>query len=173
MKIKAFSGRSILGMMAVAMCLQAQAQPILTGKDLTEENLIESLEPSRERGSAAPDPSAPKPAASLLITFVTNSADLAEPAKSTLSIIAKALQSPRLANFKFQVEGHADPRGSAEYNRRLSQARAESVVRYLAAEHNIARSRLKPVGKGATELYKPQQPDAPENRRVTLVTVLE
>jgi len=30
--------------------------------------------------------------------------------------------------------------------------------------------RLQSVGKGATELMNPQQPDAVENRRVTIVT---
>lgn len=173
MKKSALSGLSLLVVLLGALCVPAQAQPILKGTDLTEENLIDSLEPSRERGSSTPDPSAPKPAASVLITFVTNSAELAEPARSTLAVIAKALQSPRLAGLKFQVEGHADPRGSVEHNRKLSQARAESVVRYLSSELNIARNRLKPVGKGATELYNPQQPDAPENRRVTLVTLVD
>ena len=116
---------------------------------------------------------AKKPAASLLITFVTNSAELTSAAQSSLDIVARALQAERLAEFKFAVEGHADPRGSDEYNLRLSQARAASVVDYLVARHHIDRDRLKPIGKGNTELANAARPTAPENRRVTIVTVRE
>jgi outer membrane protein OmpA-like peptidoglycan-associated protein len=84
--------------------------------------------------------------------------------------VAKALQSDKLAGFSFSVEGHADPRGSAELNQRLSEARAQSVVAQLVSAHGIDNGRLSPVGKGSTELLNPERPDAPENRRVTIVT---
>jgi len=32
---------------------------------------------------------------------------------------------------------------------------------------------LRPIGKGQTELFNPNQIDAPENRRVTVKTVVE
>ncbi|MBS1138070.1 MAG: OmpA/MotB domain protein, partial [Proteobacteria bacterium] len=67
----------------------------------------------------------------------------------------------------------ADPRGGEEYNLHLSQARAESVVNYLAEQHQIERDRLKPVGKGISEPLNTARPDAPENRRVTIKTVVE
>ena len=50
-------------------------------------------------------------------------------------------------NVTIELSAHADYRGSAEYNKRLSQRRAESVVRYLI-EHGIASDRLSPVGYG-------------------------
>jgi len=62
----------------------------------------------------------------------------------------------------------ADPRGGEAYNMRLSQSRAESVVGYLAENHQIERGRLTPVGKGPTQLLNPARPEAPENRRVTI-----
>jgi outer membrane protein OmpA-like peptidoglycan-associated protein len=46
-----------------------------------------------------------------------------------------------------ELSAYADYRGSAEYNKRLSQRRAESVVHYLI-EHGIASDRLSPVGYG-------------------------
>ena len=46
-----------------------------------------------------------------------------------------------------ELSAHTDYRGSAAYNERLSQRRAESVVNYLI-EHGIAEDRLKPVGYG-------------------------
>ena len=51
------------------------------------------------------------------------------------------------ANITIELSAHTDYRGSASYNERLSQRRAESVVNYLI-EHGIAEDRLKPVGYG-------------------------
>lgn len=51
------------------------------------------------------------------------------------------------ANVTIELSAHTDYRGSAAYNERLSQRRAESVVNYLI-EHGIAADRLKPVGYG-------------------------
>lgn len=173
------------------------AEPILKGKNLNEENLVRALEPAA--GPDAPEggpvrtrsirvmrdqPSAQTvekvarvpakaPSASVLITFVTDSAELAGHARSSLDVIGKALQSERLAGLKFAIEGHADPRGTPEHNLRLSQARAESVVNYLSSQHRIDRDRLKAIGKGDSELFNPQQPAAPENRRVTITTLRE
>lgn len=50
-------------------------------------------------------------------------------------------------NVTIELSAHADYRGSAAYNKRLSQRRAESVVAYLI-EHGIASDRLTPVGYG-------------------------
>ena len=50
-------------------------------------------------------------------------------------------------NVTIELSAHADYRGSAAYNKRLSQRRAESVVSYLI-EHGIASDRLTPVGYG-------------------------
>ena len=50
-------------------------------------------------------------------------------------------------NVTIELSAHADYRGSAEYNKRLSQRRAESVVKYLI-DHGIAADRLTPVGYG-------------------------
>ena len=50
-------------------------------------------------------------------------------------------------NVTIELSAHTDYRGSAEYNKRLSQRRAESVVRYLI-DHGIKADRLTPVGYG-------------------------
>ena len=50
-------------------------------------------------------------------------------------------------NVTIELSAHCDYKGSAEYNKRLSQRRAESVVEYLTAK-GIARDRLSPVGYG-------------------------
>jgi flagellar motor protein MotB len=53
----------------------------------------------------------------------------------------------------------------------LSLARAESVAKYLATSHGILTERLKPEGKGSTEPMNKSRIDAPENRRVTIVSM--
>ena len=50
-------------------------------------------------------------------------------------------------NVTIELSAHTDYKGSAEYNKRLSQRRAETVVNYLV-EHGIEADRLTPVGYG-------------------------
>ena len=50
-------------------------------------------------------------------------------------------------NVTIELSAHCDYKGSAEYNKLLSQRRAETVVDYLIAK-GIARDRLSPVGYG-------------------------
>lgn len=50
-------------------------------------------------------------------------------------------------NVTIELSAHCDYKGSAEYNKALSQRRAESVVNYLI-DKGIARDRLTPVGYG-------------------------
>ena len=50
-------------------------------------------------------------------------------------------------NITIELSAHCDFRGSASYNEKLSQARAESVVKYLV-EKGIEKDRLTPVGYG-------------------------
>lgn len=177
--MKTFSLSLSVAVLSVTLAISpATAQPVFRGADITEDRLIEALTPAPEeirtrsirveRDSAT---AASSGAASLLITFETNSARLSPSARNSLEVVARALKADRLANFNFVVEGHADPRGRADYNMQLSQARAESVVDYLASNHGVARERLRPIGKGQTELANPARPTAAENRRVTIKTL--
>ena len=50
-------------------------------------------------------------------------------------------------NVTIELSAHCDYKGSAEYNKHLSQRRAEAVAEYLVAK-GIARDRLTPVGYG-------------------------
>ena len=60
------------------------------------------------------------------------------------SLVLLLNQNP---NITIELSAHCDYKGSSEYNKRLSQRRAESVVNYLIA-HGIASDRLTPVGYG-------------------------
>jgi OmpA-OmpF porin, OOP family len=164
---------------AGAAMAAGEGQP-LKPSEITEAALAEALAPQpalpeasasgpRSRGFK-PSVQKPKASAAMLITFVTNSAELTAESKSALDVVARALRGGRLLDRSFVVEGHADPRGDAELNLELSRARAQSVVNYLVMEHGIDRQRLEPLGKGSTEPLNKAQPDVPENRRVTFVT---
>ena len=50
-------------------------------------------------------------------------------------------------NVTIELSAHCDYKGPAEYNKRLSQRRAETVVEYLV-EHGIESDRLTPMGYG-------------------------
>ncbi|MFT3858216.1 MAG: OmpA family protein [Aquabacterium sp.] len=151
---------------------------VLKGKAVTEGNLIDALTPEepvvtrslRVQRDTPGQQAARKPSASLLITFETNSADLTPGAKKQLDVVAAALRNNKLAEYSFNVEGHADPRGTHDLNLSLSQQRADSVRNYLISHHGIDAKRLKAVGKGDSELMNADNPAAVENRRVTIVT---
>ena len=107
--------------------------------------------------------------ASILVTFVTGSAELTPQAKKALKVLGEAMNSQQLSARKFTIEGHADPRGTEDGNLKLSQARAESVREYLVSQEKVGGERINAVGKGSTALMNTADPAAPENRRVTIV----
>jgi OOP family OmpA-OmpF porin len=174
---------SLVALAAVLLPPVFAQDPMLKPSQVTESALVDALaiDGAPQSGTATRSirPSlkpagTAKPAgtgkASLLITFATASAELSAETVQTLEVVAKALQSDRLAGFVFRVEGHADPRGPAEYNLKLSEERAQAVVAYLSGKLGVPAERLTPVGKGATEPIDLQHPEAAENRRVTFVT---
>ena len=50
-----------------------------------------------------------------------------------------------------EISGHTDSKGGDEYNMRLSEARAQTVVDHLLATSKIAKSRLVAKGYGKTK----------------------
>src|SRR5688572_18670279 len=88
------------------------------------------------------------------VRFPTNSAELTPAARAQLEPLGKVLASRngRLAPGEIVIEGHADGRGSAELNKRLSEQRARSVVDHLVTIHKVDASALKPLGRGKEHL---------------------
>ena len=101
----------------------------------------------------------------LQIKFSSNSYSLEPVGFKTLDEVAKAIQSPKLRNCYFLIEGHTDAAGDANYNRDLSYQRAETVKKYLVYK-NISVEQLATAGFGEDRLLKSNQPYAAENRRV-------
>lgn len=84
-------------------------------------------------------------ATSHAILFAFNSAKLQTSSKQILNGIATYLK--KSADVSLAVEGHCDIVGTAEYNKVLSQKRANAVRDYLVLK-GIAAPRLKPEGYG-------------------------
>ncbi len=120
--------------------------------------------------SDAGAPEASRPSLSLLIQFDFNSARVRPESQQALANLSQALQSPVLADSRFAIEGHTDAKGRDDYNRKLSEQRAQAVTEFLAAR-GVQAKRLSPVGKGASELANPADPFAAENRRVRIVNL--
>lgn len=79
------------------------------------------------------------------IFYDFDKATLRDSSKTALDkLVAILNENP---NITIELAAHTDYKGSAAYNKRLSQRRAESVINYLIA-HGIAADRLTPKGYG-------------------------
>lgn len=80
------------------------------------------------------------------IQFEVDSATISSVSHGLLDQVASVIsQHPEVGQIR--VEGHTDRQGSAQYNRSLSQRRAEAVVAYLVGK-GVPRERLVPQGFG-------------------------
>jgi outer membrane protein OmpA-like peptidoglycan-associated protein len=81
------------------------------------------------------------------VQFETATSVLRPESDGVLSEVARVLgEHPEVE--EVEVQGHTDEQGTAEFNRRLGQGRAEAVVNWLV-QHGIRRDRLKAKGYGA------------------------
>jgi peptidoglycan-associated lipoprotein len=79
------------------------------------------------------------------VFFETDSSELTPQARSTLDKQAQWLQ--QYGNYAFTVEGHADERGTREYNIALGARRAQTVRDYLAAR-GVQAARMRTISYG-------------------------
>lgn len=79
------------------------------------------------------------------VFFELDQSQLGGEAQAALGDNAKILQEH--TDVRIEIQGHADERGTTEYNIALGQRRAKSVQDYLVAQ-GIAPSRLKVVSYG-------------------------
>lgn len=106
----------------------------------------------------------------LVVPFEFNSSAFGAAAEAVLQQLALAMQSERLHQTRFLIEGHTDAKGSADYNDRLSEQRARSVAAYLARQ-GVATERLTAVGRGFREPLPGEDPLSPVNRRVRIIAL--
>ncbi len=109
---------------------------------------VDSLEQEKQHVLQFPLPSINIPVLVRNVFYEFDSANITEESKAPLDRLAKMLtENP---NITIELAAHCDYRGRDEYNLRLSQRRAESVVRYLTDSCGIDTARLTAVGYGET-----------------------
>jgi OmpA-OmpF porin, OOP family len=83
---------------------------------------------------------------SATVSFKFDKWALNDDAKQELDKLAEGVKSDK--RFFIAVEGYTDRIGSNEYNEALSKKRADAVVEYLVAKHDIPIYRIQMVGLG-------------------------
>lgn len=121
-------------------------------------------------GTPAPQPKA-APRISFQVEFAFNSAELTPKATGILNELGRALTSPELAAYRFQLTGHTDGVGNPSYNLALSTRRAVSVRDYLTRTFGVSSDRLVAIGRGSQQLLDPANPASDANRRVEIVNL--
>lgn len=108
------------------------------------------------------------------VTFDFDKATIRDSAKGTLDRLAELIQAG--AAGAITIEGHTDAKGDDDYNRRLSEDRADAVKVYLVGK-GVDESRLRTIGLGEMRPVAPNaKPDGSDdeagrqrNRRVEVL----
>lgn len=107
---------------------------------------------------------APEMQVNVNIAFDFDSAALRADQKPRLAQLCKVMKGSDIQLFR--IVGHTDTSGSSAYNQKLSQLRAEEVVRYFTTDCGIATTRLEAIGLGEHFLADEADPKSAANRRV-------
>lgn len=99
------------------------------------------------------------------IFFDSDKFDLKNESKDILDRVIKLMRD--FPAWKVEISGHTDNIGSVEYNQRLSESRAKSVVDYLITE-GISKDRLTYVGYGESRPFTSNETNdgKQKNRRI-------
>jgi len=102
------------------------------------------------------------------VYFETASSRLLPESEETLREAGRTLE--KYPDLRVEIEGHTDTRGWAQYNMRLSQARAEAVRAVLLQYFKLDAHHYQAVGYGETrpETAERNQEELLRNRRVVL-----
>lgn len=106
----------------------------------------------------------------LYINFDVDKSNITTDGKEMVTQIAEALQKDNALHIS--IEGHTDNSGNAEHNKKLSNARANSVLNALVTD-GIDKARLTANGFGAEKplVTNDSEENKAKNRRVELVKV--
>jgi OOP family OmpA-OmpF porin len=116
---------------------------------------IAECDPGLVKSAVAAKPAAAPAAAPAAETIVVHGDGLFDFDKATIKPEGKKRLDEAVARFqgkkleKVVITGHTDRLGSAKYNEKLSQKRADAVKDYLAAK-GVDKSKITATGKGST-----------------------
>jgi outer membrane protein OmpA-like peptidoglycan-associated protein len=107
------------------------------------------------------------------VTFPLNRAEVSDDAKKLIDEAIAQLKAENKGVY-FEIEGHTDSTGPAEYNQKLGEDRAVAVRDYLHDQHGIALSRMQVISYGASKpvVDNKTKENRALNRRV-VIKVLE
>ena len=107
------------------------------------------------------------------VTFPVNRAKVSDDAKKLVDEAIAQLKAENRGVF-FEIEGHTDSTGPAEYNDKLGYDRALAVRNYMHDQHSIALNRMEVISYGETKPVEDNKTRAhrAQNRRV-VIKVLE
>ena len=151
-----------------AVIAKPEPKPVIEQKPMVEEKpapVVEKAQPVVKTASVAETKPETKAVATDLpvIYFANNSHRLTQREADKLDAVADMMKAQ--PDVSLSIIGHASNIGSKQYNRKLSQRRANSVKRQLVAK-GISASRLKPVvGRGIDR----DAADSKQARRVELI----
>jgi outer membrane protein OmpA-like peptidoglycan-associated protein len=105
------------------------------------------------------------------VLFDTDKSNIKPEANAALEKAAadiKARIGPRLRYVL--INGHTDATGSADYNQRLSEARAKAAADWFVTRKYLERAKIRTQGFGKTQPLSPNtdEPGRAKNRRVEL-----
>jgi OmpA-OmpF porin, OOP family len=105
------------------------------------------------------------------IYFDTDKSEIKPASTPTLDEVASVLKIDR--GLKLEISGHTDNTGDKAHNEKLSEARAQAVVKSLTTKYGIDAKRLTAKGYGDTKPVAPNTTDdnKAKNRRVELKKV--
>jgi outer membrane protein OmpA-like peptidoglycan-associated protein len=143
-------------------------------EDPTHEEMVCALSPGcsvpfvdrRLRGVSSTPSVRPALSFDITLNFAFNSAELTDASRAKLDKVAKALTDPSTEKYDIIISGHTDGVGSADYNQRLSEQRAQAARNYLIERQLIDSKRLVAKGYGKSQLLLPSDPSNELNRRV-------
>lgn len=102
------------------------------------------------------------------IQFAYDSSDILENSYDDLDLLAEVMK--QYTGLRVRIRGHADPRGSEEYNMELSRRRAQAVYDYLSEQGvSAARMSTEALGENSPELQGNDETAHAQNRYVELV----
>jgi len=170
----ALCSAALLALLGLPVLVLAQdPAPPAANTVLTGEQIEQALHPPATtrgfatRGLSRRDNAEHQQSVNLNVPFGSNSSALTPQASAQLAQLEIALNSATLSKDRFMVAGHTDAKGSAQYNKQLSQRRAEAVKGYLVSK-GIDANRLDAVGYGSERPLAPGRPEDPSNRRVEI-----
>ncbi len=100
--------------------------------------------------------------------FAFDSADLRPGELNALDAVAVCFTTGPLKGRVLRIVGHADPRGSAEYNVALGQSRADAVSTYIVGK-GLDRAKAQSSSRGEMDATGTDEPSWAQDRRVDLL----